>query len=53
MKKLVLIIRVHEDGPRMNASSANQSRDPKGWSTTQGNVPGDSINTDKYHRSTG
>ena len=35
------------------ASSADQSRGPKGWSTIQGNVLRDSINTDKYHISTG
>jgi len=35
----------------MNASSAEQSRDPKVWSTIQGNVPRNSIDKDKHHRS--
>ena len=35
------------------ASSADQSRGPKGWSTIQGNVSRNSIDTDKYHISIG
>jgi len=37
----------------MNASSAKQSRGPKVWSAIQGNVPGNSIDKDKHHRSAG
>ena len=50
MKKLVLVIRAYEGGPMMNVSSANQSRGPKGWSTIQENVLGNSVDTDKYYR---
>ena len=53
MKRLVLIIRVHEGGLRMIPSSAEQSQGLKGWLAVQGNVPGDSIDTDKHHRSAG
>ena len=35
------------------ASSADQSQGPKGWSTIQGHVSRDSIDTDKYHISIG
>ena len=51
--RLVLIIRVHEDDSRTNVSLTEQSRDPKGWSTTQGNVLEDSIDTNKHHKSIG
>ena len=37
----------------MNASSTKQSRGPKVWSAIQGNVPGNSIDKDKHHRSAG
>ena len=37
----------------MNASSVEQSRGSKVWSAIQGNVPRDSINKDKHHRSAG
>ena len=50
MKKLVLVIRAHEGGPRTNVSSANQSRGPKGWFVVKGNVPGNSVDTDKHYR---
>ena len=53
MKRLILIIMVHEGGLRMNAYSVKQSRGPRGWSAIQGNIPEDSINMDKHHRSTG
>ena len=52
MKRLVLIIRVHEGGLGMNPYSAKQSRGLKGWLAVQGNVPGDSIDMDKHYRST-
>jgi len=53
MKKLVLVIRAHEGGPRTNVSSANQSRGPKGWFVVKGNVPGNSVDTDKHYRNIG
>ena len=53
MKKLVLVIRAHNSGPRMNASSTNQSQGPKGWSAVQGNVPGNSVDTNKHYRNIG
>ena len=53
MKKLVLVIRAHEGGPRINASSANQSRGPKGRSIVQGNVPGNYVDTNKHYRNIG
>ena len=53
MKRLVLIIRAHEGGPRMNASSVNKSRGPKGWSAVQGNISGNSVDTDKHYRNIG
>ena len=43
---------VQKWGPRRNASSAEQSRGLKVWSTIQGNIPGDSIDNDTYHEST-
>ena len=45
MKKLVLVIRAQEVGPRMNVQ--------KRWSTVQGNILGNSIDTDKHHRNLG
>ena len=53
MKKLVLVITAHKGNPRMNAFSANQSRGPNGWSAVQGNVPGNSVDTDKHYRNIG
>ena len=53
MKKLVLVIMAQEGGPRMNASSDNQSRGLKRWSVVQGNVPGSSIGMDKHCRNIG
>ena len=53
MKKLVLVIRAHNSGPRMNASSANQSQGLNGWSVVQGNVPGNSADTNKHYRNIG
>ena len=50
---IVFVIRAHEGGPRMNASSANQSRGLKGWSAVQGNVPRNSVDTDKYYKNIG
>ena len=38
-------LRVHEVGPRMNPSSAKQSRGLKGWLAIQGNIARDSINS--------
>ena len=46
-------MRVQEGGPRRNASSAEPSRGSKMWSVIQGNVPGDSIDKDTHHESTG
>jgi len=37
----------------MNASSAKQSRDPKVWFATQGNVPRAFVEKDKHPESTG
>ena len=48
MKKLVLVIRAYEVGPRMGASSANQGRGPSGRFTVQENVQEDSIDTDRH-----
>ena len=45
--------RAQEGGPRMNASSANQSRGQKRWFAVQGNVPGNSVDTDKHYRNIG
>ena len=53
MKKLVLVIRAQEGGPRMNATSANQSRGQKSGSVVQGDVPGNSIDTDKHYKNIG
>ena len=53
MKKWSLVIRVQEGGPRRNASSTEQSRGQKVWSAIQSNVPGNSIDKDTYHESTG
>ena len=53
MKKLVLVIKAHEGGPRINASSANQSRGLKGRSVVQGNVSGNSVDTNKHYRNIG
>ena len=52
-EKLVLVIRAHEGGPRTNVSLANQSRGPKGWSAIQGNVLGNSVDTNKHYRNIG
>ena len=38
-------LRVHEVGPRMNPSSAKQSRGLKGWLAIQDNIARDSINS--------
>ena len=53
MKKWSLVIRVQEGGPRRNASSTEQSRGQKVRSAIQSNVPGDSIDKDTHHESTG
>ena len=53
MKKLVLVIKAHEGDLRTNVSSANQSRGPKGWSAIQGNVLGNSVDTNKHYRNIG
>ena len=37
----------------MNAFSAEQSRGQKMWSAIESNVPGDSIDNDTHHESTG
>ena len=39
-----------ENGPRMNASSARQSRGPKGWFVNMGINLGNSVGTDKHCR---
>ena len=44
---------VQKGGPRRDASSAEQSRGQKVWSTIQSNVPGDFIDKDIHHESTG
>ena len=53
MKKLVLVIRAQEGVPRMNASSANQSRGLKSGSAIQRDVPGNSVDTDEHYRNIG
>ena len=53
MKKLVLVIRTHEGGLRMNASLANQSQGLKEYSVVQRNVPGNSVDMDKHYRNIG
>jgi len=37
-----------ESGPRMNASSARQSRDPKRWSINKSDDSGNSVGIDKH-----
>ena len=39
--------------PRMNASSARQSRGQKMWSKIKSNIPDDTTNVDKYQEGTG
>ena len=53
MKKLGLVMRVQEGGPRRNASLAEQSRGQMVWSAIQSNISGDSIDKDIHHESTG
>ena len=53
MKRLVSIIRAHEDVLRMNAFLANQSRDSKRWFVVQGNISGNSVDTDKHYKNIG
>jgi len=53
MKKLVFVIMAREGGPKMNASSANQVRGQKKWSTVQGNVPGSSVGMDGHYKNIG
>ena len=53
MKKLVLVIRAQEGGPRMNASLANQSQGQKSGSAVQGDVLGNFVDTDKHYRNRG
>ena len=53
MKKLVLVIRTHKGGPRMNASSANQSRGSKWWFAVYGNVLGNFVDMDKHYKNIG
>ena len=48
-----MVIRVQKGGSRKNASLAEQSRGSKVWSTIQGKIPGDSIDKDMHHESTG
>ena len=38
----------HESGPRMNVSSARQSRGLKGWAVNKGNDPRNSVGVDKH-----
>ena len=52
MKKWGLVMRVQEGGSKRNASSVEQSRDQKVWSTIQSNIPEDSIDKDTHHEST-
>ena len=46
-------MRVHEGGPRRNASSTKQNRGQKVWFVIQSNIPEDSIDKDIHHESTG
>ena len=50
MKKLVLVIKADKGGPRMNASSVNQSWGSKWWSAIQENVPRNFVDMDKHYR---
>ena len=50
MKKLVLVIMAQEGMPRINISSANQSRGPNRQSAIQRNVPESSIGMGKHCR---
>ena len=53
MRKLVLVIRDQEGGSRMNASLADQSRDPKRWFAVQGNILENFVGMDKHYRNIG
>ena len=53
MKRWSSVIRVQEGGPGRITSLAKQSRGSKVWFAIQSNVPGDSIDKDTHHESTG
>ena len=53
MRKLVLVMRALEGGPRMNVSLANQSRGSNGWSAVQEDVSGNYVDMDKQYRNIG
>ena len=53
MKKLVFVIMARKGGPRMNASSANQVRGQKKWSTVQGSIPRSSVGMDGHCKNIG
>ena len=53
MKKLVLVIMTQKSGPRMNATSAKQSRGPTRWFIVEGNIPVNSVGMNKHYRSIG
>jgi len=53
MRKLVLVIRDQEGGPRMNASLADQSRGLKRWFAVQGNILENFVGTDKHYKNIG
>ena len=42
-----------EDGPRINASSANRGRSQVEWSNVQGNIPGSLVGIDRNDRDMG
>ena len=46
-------MRAQEGGLRRNVSFAKQNSGQKVWSIIQSNVPGDSIDKDTHHGSTG
>ena len=53
MRKLVLVIRAQESGLRMITSSTNKSQGLERWSAVLGNVPGNSLGTDKHYKNIG
>ena len=48
-----LTMMIGENGPRMNVSSAKQSRGLMVWSAVQGNVPGGFVDKDEHPKSMG
>ena len=53
MRKLVLVIRAQESRPRMITSSADQSQGLERWSAVLGNIPENSVGTNKHYKNIG